>query len=98
MSELAQSCPTLCDPRDCSPPGSSVRGISQARTLEWLAISSYRASSQPGIELASLISPVLAEGIGLVLLVSGTGVDETRIWRYVTILSLLDHLPEVFQG
>ena len=34
-----QSCPTLCDPRDGSPPGSPVRGILQARTLEWGAIS-----------------------------------------------------------
>ena len=35
-----QSCPTLCDPRDGSPPGSPVPGILQARTLEWVAISS----------------------------------------------------------
>jgi len=34
-SEVAQSCPTLSDPMDCSPPGSSVHGIFQARTLEW---------------------------------------------------------------
>ena len=34
-----QSCPTLCDPRDDSPPGSPVPGILQARTLEWVAIS-----------------------------------------------------------
>ena len=34
-----QSCPTLCDPRDSSPPGSSVPEILQARTLEWVAIS-----------------------------------------------------------
>ena len=34
-----QSCPTLCDPRDSSPPGSAVPGILQARTLEWVAIS-----------------------------------------------------------
>ena len=34
-----QSCPTLCDPVDCSPPGSSVPGILQARILEWVAIS-----------------------------------------------------------
>ena len=34
-----QSCPTLCDPRDGSPPGSPVPGILQARTLEWVAIS-----------------------------------------------------------
>ena len=34
-----QLCPTLCDPRDSSPPGSPVPGILQARTLEWVAIS-----------------------------------------------------------
>ena len=36
---IAQSCPTLCDPMDCSPPGSSVHGILQARILEWVAVS-----------------------------------------------------------
>ena len=38
-AKLRQSCPTLCDPIDGSPPGSSVPGILQARTLEWVAIS-----------------------------------------------------------
>ena len=37
-SEVAQSCPTLSDPMDCSLPGSSVQGIFQARVLEWVAI------------------------------------------------------------
>ena len=37
----------LCDPTDCSPPGSSVYGISKARILEWVAISSSRGSSRP---------------------------------------------------
>ena len=37
-SEVAQSCPTLHDPKDCSPPGSSIHGILQARALEWGAI------------------------------------------------------------
>ena len=36
-SEVAQSCPTLSDPMDCSPPGSSIHGIFQARVLEWAA-------------------------------------------------------------
>ena len=36
--EVAQSCSTLCDPMDCSPPGSSVHGTFQARVLEWVAI------------------------------------------------------------
>ena len=47
VCEVAQSCPTLCDPVDCSPPGSSVHGILQARILEWVAISFSRGSSQP---------------------------------------------------
>ena len=38
-AKLLQSCPTLCDPIDCSPPGSPIPGILQARTLEWVAIS-----------------------------------------------------------
>ena len=43
----SQLCPTLCEPMDYSLPGSSVHGIFQARILEWVAISSYRRSSQP---------------------------------------------------
>ena len=46
-SEVTQSCPTLCDPVDCSPPGSSIHGILQARILEWVAISFFRRSSWP---------------------------------------------------
>ena len=42
-AKLLQSCLTLCDPRDGSPPGSLVPGILQARTLEWVAISSSNA-------------------------------------------------------
>ena len=46
-SEVTQLCPTLCDPMDCSLPGSSVHGIFQARELEWVAISFSRGSSWP---------------------------------------------------
>ena len=46
-NEVAQSCPTLCDPMDCSLPGFSVHGIFQARILEWVSISSSRGSSWP---------------------------------------------------
>ena len=46
-NEVAQSCPTLLDPMDCSLPGSSLHGIFQARVLEWVAISFSRGSSQP---------------------------------------------------
>ena len=44
---IAQSCLTLCDPMDCSLPGSSVHGIFQAKILEWVAISCSQGSSQP---------------------------------------------------
>ena len=44
---VAWSCPTLCDPMDCSPPASSVCGILQVRILEWVAIPFSRGSSQP---------------------------------------------------
>ena len=44
---VAQSCPTLCNPMDCSPPGCSVHGISQARILESVATSFSRGSSRP---------------------------------------------------
>ena len=45
-SEVAQSCPTLNDPMNCSPPGSSVHGIFQARVLEWGAIALSEVSEQ----------------------------------------------------
>ena len=44
---VAPSCPTLCDPMDCTPPGSSVHGILQARILEWVTIPFSRGSSRP---------------------------------------------------
>ena len=44
---VVQLCPTLCDPVDCSPPGSSMHGILQARILEWVAMPSSRGSSPP---------------------------------------------------
>ena len=48
-SEVAQLCPTLRDPMDCSLPGSSVHGILQARVLEWfvIAFSDYRFEASP---------------------------------------------------
>ena len=49
---VAKSCPTLCDPVDCSLPGSSVCGTSQARILEWVVISYSRDLPDRGIEPA----------------------------------------------
>ena len=57
---VTQSCLTLCDPMDCSLPGSFVRGIFQARILEWVVISFSRGSSRPRVEPMSLTSLELA--------------------------------------
>ena len=53
-------CLILCDPMDCSPPGSSIQGILQARILEWVAVPFSRDFPDPGIKPASLKSPALA--------------------------------------
>ena len=56
------SCPTLCDPVDCSPPGSSVHGILQARILEWGAMPSFGDLPNPGIKPTSPLAPALQAG------------------------------------
>ena len=60
VCSVIQWCLTLSDHMDCSLPGSSVHGISQARILEWVAISFSRGSSRPRIEPTSFVSPALA--------------------------------------
>ena len=52
-SEVSQSCSTLCNPMDCSLPGSSIHGIFQARVVEWGAIASPGDLPDPGIEAGS---------------------------------------------
>ena len=61
-AESLQSCPTLCDPMDCSSPGSSVYGILQARILEWAAIPPPGDLPNPVTEPASLRSPAFFTG------------------------------------
>ena len=58
-----QSCPTLCDRMDCSPPGSSVLGILQARILGWVACPPPGHLYDSGMEPAALKSPALAGGV-----------------------------------
>ena len=71
---LLCACPTLCDPVDCSSPGSSVHGLLQARTLEWVATPSSGHLPGPGIEPVSCASPALADGF---LTTSGTREAQT---------------------
>ena len=73
-SEVAQSCLSLCNPVDCSPPGASVHGIFQARILEWVAISFSRRSSRdrsggllfPSVEEFSTVCCDLHKGFSVV--------------------------------
>ena len=62
-NEVAQSCPTLFDPMDCSLPGSSVHGIFQAILLEWIAISFSRGFSQPRdrTQVSCIVDALLSE-------------------------------------
>ena len=63
-SEVAQSCPTLCNPMCCSLPGSSIHRIFQARVLEWVAISFSRGSSRPRDQTATfLLTNLLAPAL-----------------------------------
>ena len=57
-----QSCPTICNPMDCSPPDSSIHGILQARILEWIAMPSSRESSQPRDGTWVFKSPAWVDG------------------------------------
>ena len=59
LCSVAQTCLTFLDPLDCSPSGSSVHGMSQARILEWVAMPFSRGSSQPRDESVPLVSNTL---------------------------------------
>ena len=63
---VTQLCPTLCDPMNCNPPGSSVPGILQARILEWVVIPFSRGSSQPRdwIWVSQIVDRLLSESTG----------------------------------
>ena len=61
-AKLLQSCPTLCNCMDCSPPGSSVHGSLQARILEWVAMPSSKGSSWPRDQTPALVDGFFTTG------------------------------------
>ena len=71
-------CLTLCDPVDCSSPGSSVHGVVQPRILQWLLFPTPRNLPNPGVELVSLASPALA---GRFFIIGATSIR----YCYITI-------------
>ena len=81
-----QSCPTLCDPRDGSPPGSPVPGILQARTLEWVAISFSNAWKWKSESEVAQSCPTLSNPMDCSLPGSSTpGIFQARVLEWVAI-------------
>ena len=74
-----QSCPTLCNPTDCSPPGSSVHGILQAGKLEWVPFPSPGHLPYWGIKPGSLMPPAFAGGF---FTTSATWEATSDTWRH----------------
>ena len=85
FSSVAQSCPTLCNPIDSSPPGSSVPGILQARTLEWVAIS-FSSAWKWKVKVKVKSCPTLRDPMDCSLPGSSThGIFQARVLEWVAI-------------
>ena len=83
-----QSCPTLCNPIDGSPPGSSVHGILQARTLEWVAISFSNAWKwKVKVKLLSHVRPSVAPWIAAFQVPPSMGFSRQEYWSGVPLPS-----------
>ena len=94
-----QSCPTLCNPRDGSPPGSPIPGILQARTLEWVAISLSNAWKWK-VKVKSLSHVRLSDPMNCSLPGSSIhGIFQARILEWVAIaLISASFLKDIFTG
>ena len=89
---VAQSCPTLCDPMDCSPPGSFVHGILQARIVAWVTIPFSRGSSRPTDQTHISCVSCIAGGFFTVWATreaqwASWGKDNWEMWTSEVILS-----------
>ena len=96
---VAQSYPTLCDFMDCSPPGSSIHGILQARILEWVAIPFSRESSQPKSRSSALqANSLLSEPPGNLDAGERSQRDTWKLWgdEYVHCLDCGDGLGCIY--
>ena len=85
-SEVAQSCPTLSDPMDCSLQGSSVHGISQARVLEWGAITSFRSSKKRAFQKNIYFCFIDYDAKTF------DCVDHNKLWKIILEIGTPDHL------
>ena len=99
-SQVAQSCPTLSDPMDCSLPGSSVHGIFQARVLEWVAIAFSGPSPAKSLQLCLTLcdpidgsppgSPVL--GILQARTLEWVAISFSNAWKWKVKVKSLNHV------
>ena len=88
-----QSCPTLCDPRDGSPPGSTIPGILQARTLEWVAISFSNAGKwKVKVNLLSCVRPSATPWTAAFQAPPSMGFSRQEYWSGVPLPSLTVNL------
>ena len=85
-SEVAQSCPTLCNPMDCSLPGSSVHGIFQARVLEWGAISNIHWISEKAKEFKKNIYFCFIDYAK-----AFDCMDHNKVWKILKEMGIPDH-------
>ena len=88
-----QSCPTLCDPIDCSPPGSPIHGILQARTLEWVAISFSNAwKGKVKVKSLSRVRPSATSWTAAYQAPPSMGFSKQEYWSGVPYNLFLFHL------
>jgi len=98
-SEVAQSCLTLSDPMDCSPPGSSIHGIFQARVLEWSAVAKrwtrQKPQISPGVSAVNALS--LAPGVAISWATSVSVYFNWRILKdtHCTLCNILLNLLQI---
>ena len=91
-----QSCPTLCDPMDCSLPGSPVHGILQARTLEWVAISFSKRNYRKKESEVTQSCLTLCNPMDFSLLGSSIhGMFQARVLEWVAISFSRSHLQSI---
>ena len=100
-AQLLQSCSTLCDAMEWTPPGSSIHGILQARILEWVTVLSSRGSFNPGIKPTSPVSLYCRQILSLVSHMGSLAVPTTPIFNtyeslFYIVHTIMDHQSYMF--
>ena len=98
-AKLLQSCPTLCDPRDGSPPGSPIPGILQVRTLEWVAISFSKCMKVKNESEVAQSCSTLSDPMDCSLLGSPIhGIFQARVLEWGAMLTTVQHSLQLVES